>query len=247
MTTPRAVASCTRRRLRALSGGIVALALMAAARSARAEAPPGRIVIDRDVARFYAPETGGAAHPRFVDERTLAFETRLEAMAARSDETGDYPEELVRSALDHHIAEELLASLARKLIDGSLPAKRPSDAELARIGEDLGLAWFARLGGRARVDAAAAAEGLDATEVDALVRRLALAAFYLDRAVSPILKPSEESLRDAFRSTAQPFAGRAFEDVRPALARWVTLERVRSAEAAFFQTARSRVVVVVTR
>jgi hypothetical protein len=231
----------------------VALAAMAAATLTTmlvaADTPPARVVVDRAVVRFYAPETGGTAHPRFIDERMLAFETRLEALAegASSAPDGDYPERLVRGALEHHVTEELLAGLAHKLIDGSPPGKRPDAAQLASIGDDLAEAWYERLGGRARVEAAAEAEGMDPTEVEGLLSRQALAAWYLDRAVTPVLKPSEEQLRDVFRSSAHPYGGRAYDEVRPALSRWFVLERVRLAESTFYQAARAHVVMVVTR
>jgi hypothetical protein len=229
---------------------LVGGAAVASPQRASAQAPPPRAVVDRAVVRFYAPETGGTAHPRFIDERTLAFEARLEALAegaATAQAADGYPERQVRSALEHDITEELLAGLARKLIDGSPPTKRPDAAELASIGDDLAEAWYERLGGRARVDAAASAEGLDPTEIDAILARQALAAWYLDRAVTPVLKPSEEQLRDVFRSSAQPYVGRSFEDVRPALSRWFVLQRVRLAESTFYQAARAHVVLVVTR
>ena len=213
-----------------------------------AQAQPARLVVDRAVVRFYAPETGGTAHPRFIDERTLAFEARLEALAEGPMQAEDgYPERMVRGALEHDVTEELLAGLAHKFIDGSPPSKRPDAAELASIGDDLAEAWYERLGGRARVEAAAAAEGLDPTEIDAILARQALAAWYLDRAVTPVLKPSEEQLRDVFRSSGHPFTGKSFEDARAALARWFVLQRVRLAESSFYQAARAHVVMVVTR
>ena len=39
------------------------------------------VLVDRAVVRFEAPETGGARRPRFVFERELSFEARLEALA----------------------------------------------------------------------------------------------------------------------------------------------------------------------
>ncbi len=216
--------------------------------SAHADTAPPRTVLDRAVVRFYAPETGGTAHPRFVDQRTLAFEARLESMAERPEGIGDgYQDRHVRAALEHHVGEEMLASLAHKLMGGAPASRRPSDADLARVGQDLSAALFERLGGKAQVEAAAAAEQLDATELDAIFHRQALAAWYLDRAVSPILQPSEEQLREVFRTSTHPYRGRPFDEVRTDLARWFVMERVRAAETAFYQGARTRVVVVVTR
>src|SRR5258708_17884756 len=104
-----------------------------------------------------------------------------------------------------------------------------------------------RLGGRARVDEAAKAEQLDPQEVAAIFRRGALAAWYIDRALTPILHPSEEQLRDVYRTSGHPYRGQPLEEVRAALGRWFVVERARVAEGAFLQAARSRVKIIVTR
>jgi hypothetical protein len=223
----------------------VALAAVIGSVAAKAEPRPA---VERTVARFSAAEIGGAAHPRFVEERLLAFETRLEVMAEKAEGTGEaYQERHVRDALEHHVGEELLASLANKLIVESPPSRRPTEEELDRIEQDLGAAELERLGGRARVEAAAAAEQLDPSVVDALLRRQAMSAWYLDRAVTPILQPSEEHLREVFRSSAHPFRGQPFEQARTALRRWLVAERLRAAESAFFQAARAHVRIIVSR
>jgi hypothetical protein len=230
------------------AAGFAALSALIAAGPAVAETAPTRTVLDRAVARFYAPETGGAARPRFVEQRTLAFEARLEAMAEKPEGIGDgYQDRHVRAALEHHVGEEVLASLAHKLIGGSPANRRPSDADLARVRQDLADALFERLGGKTQVEAAATAEQLDALELDSILRRQALAAWYLDRAVSPLLQPSDEQLREVYRTSTHPYRGRPFDEIRPELARWFLMERVRAAETAFYQGARTRVVVVVTR
>jgi hypothetical protein len=227
----------------------LALAVLAYGRNGRAETTaPARAVVDRAVVRFYAPETGGTAHPRFVDQRVLAFEARLEALAEKPESFGaDYQERHVRAALDHHVGEEMLDSLAHKLIGGSAAARRPTDEDLARIERELGTALYERLGGRAQVEGAAAAEQLDAAEIATLLHRQALAAWYLDRAVAPLLEPTEEQLREVYRTSAHPFRGQPFEQIRSALSRWFVIERVRVAETAFYQGARTRVTVIVTR
>jgi hypothetical protein len=239
-------------RARAIPGRLAAtlLALVAITSPAWAQ-PPHRAaardsVLVRVAVRFWAPETGGAAHPRFIDDRTLAFEARLAAMSERQEGAGEgYEERHVRDALDHAVGEEMLASLAYKLIAELPGAKRPGEAELARIQEELGTATFDRLGGRARVDKAATAEGLDGADVEALLRRQALAAWYLDRVVTPVLSPTEEQLRDVYRTAANPFRGQPFDAARANLARWLVVDLVRSAEDAFLQSARSRVKVVI--
>ncbi|HEV3189253.1 MAG TPA: hypothetical protein VGY54_02090, partial [Polyangiaceae bacterium] len=211
-------------------------------------ASPPRAIVDRAVVRFYAPEVGGTAQPRFVSERTLAFEARLEAIADRPDSAGEgYDERQVRAALDHHVTEEMLVSLAHKLIEGSLPGQRPSQADLAEVEQELSAALFDKLGGQARIEAAARAELLGASEVEAMLRRQALAAWYIHRAVTPILHPTDEQLRGVFRTAAHPYRGQSFEQARAGLRRWFVIERVRVTESAYLQAVRSRVRIVVTR
>jgi hypothetical protein len=221
-------------------------ALLLVASAASAETTP-HAVVDRAVVRFLSPETGGAAHPRFVLERTLALEARLEAMAEKGGIGEAYQDRDVRAAMEHDVAEQMLASLAEKLIADSPAEKRPGLGEVPRVEAQLGPALVERLGGRARVDEAAQAEHIDGPEVDTLLHRAALAAWYLDRAVTPILHPSDEQLRDVFRTSAHPYRGQPFEQVREGLARWFVVERVRVAESAFLQSARSRVKIIVTR
>jgi hypothetical protein len=229
-------------------GALVSVLVPGLEGPARADTVQPHAVMERAVVRFYSPEMGGAAHPRFVDQRVLAFEARLESMAERPEGIGDgYQERHVRAALEHHVGEEMLASLANKLIGGSPPSRRPSESDLARIGTDLGAALDDRLGGKAQVEAAAAAEQLDQEELEVITRREALAAWYLDRAVSPLLQPTDEQLREVFRTSAHPFRGRPFDEVRTPLARWFVVERVRVAETAFYQGARTRVTVVIMR
>jgi hypothetical protein len=227
-----------------------ALALLATlcAPSANAQTTPARAVVDRAVVRFYAPEVGGTAQPRFVSERTLAFEARLEAIADRPDSVGDgYDERQVRAALDHHLTEEMLVSLAHKLIEGSLPGQRPSQADLAEVEQELSAALFDKLGGQARVEAAARAELLDVSDVEAMLGRQALAAWYIHRAVTPILHPTDEQLHEVFRTGAHPYRGQSFEEARVRLRRWFVIERVRVTENSYLQAVRSRVRIVVTR
>jgi hypothetical protein len=231
--------------VRAFCSAIVAAAVWSSPASlASAESRPA---FDRTVVRFSAPEIGGAAHPRFIGERELAFEARLSAMSEKTEGAVEYEERHVRDALERHVGEEVLASLASKLIADTPPSRRPTEAELAQLDEEVGGAELDRLGGRARVEAAAAAEQLDGSVLDALLRRETLAVWYLDRAVTPILQPSEEHLREVFHSSAHPFRGQPFDRVRPALRRWLIVERLRAAESAYFQGARAHVRIIVSR
>jgi hypothetical protein len=228
------------------AAALSALLLVFLPRAATAETAP-RAVVDRAVVRFFSPETGGTGYPRFVLERELALEARLEAMAENGGIGQGYKERDLRAALEHDVAEQILATLAEKLIAESPAGKRPGLGEVPRVEAELGPALLERLGGRERVEEAARSEQLEPAEVDALLHRAALAAWYLDRAVTPLLHPSDDQLRDVYRTSAHPYRGQPYEQAREALARWFVVERVRLAEGAFLQSARSRVRIIVTR
>jgi hypothetical protein len=98
--------------------------------------------------------------------------------------------------------------------------------------------------GKPAIERAEKLEGVEPSELDAILERQARAALYVERAVTPILAPNEDQLRETYRTTSHPFRGRPFEDIREDLARWVVVERFRSAEQAYLQSARARVTVV---
>ena len=204
-----------------------------------APARGAEVTLDRTIVRFDAPETGGALHPRFVFERELAFEARLEASSDSEHVDGPVPylDRHVRAAIERHVAEELLANLAMD------PEPTPADID-RRLGPALAV-LEQRVGGRERLDRALAAEGLDATELDRLVRREARASLYVDRMIAPMLEPSEAELMEVHRSTASPFRGRRFDEVVTPLRRWYVAERLSAALGVFYQNARARVHVVV--
>jgi hypothetical protein len=204
-----------------------------------AQAPsPARVIVDRVAVRFYAPETGGSLRPRFVTERMLAFESRLEAMGEEGfGLSGGFQERHLRAALDRHIAEELLSSLS---IEGG-----KESLDLPRIADDFRGDLEQRTGGADALRAAAAAEGIDSSEVDAMLRRYARAALYIDRNVAPLLSPTDEELREVYRTSAHPFRSRKYDEAKVDLRRWLLAERLKAAEASFLQTARTRIKVVI--
>jgi hypothetical protein len=200
--------------------------------------PNDRAVLDRVAARFYAPETGGSARPRFITERTLSFEARLIAMSEQGSSVETPPQERhLRLALDRHVTEELLSSLG---IEG---AKDTFD--LSGLADESRSEFERRIGGAAPLARAAAIEQIEPEEVEAFFLRHARAVYYLDRHVTPLLAPSEEQLRDVFHTSAHPFRDQNFEDVRKNFVRWFVAERVKAVESTFLQTARSRVKIVV--
>ena len=223
------------------------LAMSSVGSSGRAQSPPApassapeRHHVDAVAARFYSPETGGPERPLFITERTLAFEARLEALQEGYGGGNDqqaYAERHVRAALEHHVAEEMLSRLPYE--------NPPSLPDLARQIHDVGTALVTRIGGEGVLLAAAAKEGIAPIEVDAMLRRQAKAGIYIDRAISPILHPSEDQLREVFRTAAHPYRGMSFDDARQNLERWFVAERLRVAKSAFLQTARTRVKIIV--
>ncbi len=218
--------------------------LFASGASHAQQAPPPnngavaeRRAIDSVAVRFYAPETGGAARPLFVTERFLAFEARIEALTESfHDAKLPYLERHARAALEHHVAEEMLSRLPLE--------HAPPPAELEKIIADVSQALITRIGGVIPMAQAAAAEGLAPVEVDAMLRRQAKAAIYIDRSISPILKPSDDQLREVYRTASHPYRALSFAEAHVDLERWFVAERIRVAESAYLQTARTRVRII---
>ncbi len=216
---------------------VIALAALFAAAPALAQGgdqTPSFVTADSVTVRFFAPDLGGAARPRFVTARQLSFEARL--FALEEDPSGVVQPRHVRAALDAHVADEML---------GALPLESAPDAKaIAQAVETLRGALEQRVGGASAIERAEKLEGITPREVDAMFVRQARAALYIDRALSPILASTEDQLRETYRTTSHPFRSRRFEDARDDLARWITLERFRSAEQAYLQSARARITVV---
>jgi hypothetical protein len=197
-----------------------------------------RAIVDRVAVRFYAPETGGTSRPRFITERSLSFEARLLAMSEQGTGAQTPPEERhLRQAIDRHVAEELLSSL------GTRGGKEAPD--LSRLAGDARAELEERIGGPGPLGEAALAERIDPEEVQYIFLRQARAAYYLDHNVTPLLYPDEEQLHEVFRTAAHPFRNKPFEDVRKPFTRWLVAERLKAAESAFLQTARTRVKIVI--
>jgi hypothetical protein len=237
MPSPRGVAA----KLAALS---VLAGAIASAQPARADDPsapptpePVAAILDRVAVRFYAPEAGGNQRPRFITERTLSFEARLIAMSEQSASPEAPPQDRhLRTALERHVAEELLSLLG---IEGG---KDPPD--LSRLADDARAELEARVGGEGPLRLAAQVEHIDPEEVESFFLRHARAEYYLDRNVAPLLSPPEDQLREVFRTSAHPFRGKHFDDVRKEFSLWFIAERVKAAESTFLQTARTRVKIV---
>lgn len=225
--------------MKRLFAGLVLAALSWSAFPAGAEPGPARgaprsAILDRALVRFSAPETGGSRFPRFVFERVLAFEARLEALADpdRTQSGEPYRERHVRAALERHIAETLLSSLRIE--------PEPTAAQMVRQTEAARAILVERVGGLAALAQAAAAEGVDERELLSILRRQARASLYLDRMVTPMLRPSDAELRNLQTSAPAPFRARPFEQVSGALRRWYVARRLSTALATFYQNARSR-------
>ncbi len=202
--------------------------------SAVAHAEP--VTLDRVVVRFYAPETGGVEHPRFIYERRLAFEARVEALSDQDRGSEEaYRERHISAALERHISEVLLASLRIE--------PEPTEAVMARQVELAHKLMADRVGGEDALTAAERAEGISSAELSGILRRQARASLYLDRMVAPMLRPSEAELEAIQRSAPAALQSEPFIRVRPLLLRWYVSRRLASAMSSFFQEARSRVTV----
>jgi hypothetical protein len=196
--------------------------------------------IDRVVARFTAPETGGVASPRFILERELAFEARLEALADSGfavTVTKPYLDRHVRAALERHMAETLLESLEI--------TPEPSPVDLHVRMRSARLALVEQVGGEGALSELQRAEGLDPKEIGPLLARRARASLYLDRMVATMLTPSDTELRIVHRTTRTPFSAQPYEAVAPLLARWYVGQRLNAAVRAFYEGARSRIKVAI--
>jgi hypothetical protein len=191
------------------------------------------------VVRYYAPDLGGAERPRFITERQLFFEARLQMIAEQSAETR--PEDRhVQSALDTHVAETMLAKL---------PLERgPSIKEMNEAFLEVRQAFIQRYGGPDRILLLAREQGLDDAELTEIVQRKVQAAIYMDRQMAPFLKPSDDQLREVYRTAAHNFRSRPYEQVKPDLTRWFVMERMQVLSLAFLQGARARVKIsIITR
>ena len=195
------------------------------------------VVVERAIARFWAPDTGGVQRPHFIYEHVLAFEARVEALAdpGRGSGAEPYRARHVSGALERHVAETLLAGLH---ID-----PEPSEAVLLRQVQAARVRLVERVGGDAQLQGAALAEGLGARDLLELLRRQARASLYLDRMVAPMLDPSNAELQALHRTRHNPFRDLAFERIEPGLRRWYVAQRLTAAVQNFYQNARSRITV----
>lgn len=194
----------------------------------------GALSVDHAVARFHAPDTGGAESPYFVYRRVLAFEARLEALgdSHRGNDAAPYRERHVTAALERHVAETLLSGLR---ID-----PEPTQIDLDRQIRDARASLLGRIGGEAALRDAARAEGMGDRDVFELLRRQARASLYLDRMIAPMLAPSEAELATLHRTQRTPFRDLPFELARVPLRRWYVTQRLSAALQAFYQNARGR-------
>lgn len=212
----------------------------ASAQQPRRSRPQSGFVLERAVVRYIAPETGGSRSPRFIFERVLAFEARLEALADPDRSIGSaapYRERHVRAALERDIAESLLASLRIE--------PEPAAAALVRQTEAARAMLLERIGGPEELERAARAEGIDDREILRMLRRQARASLYLDRMVAPMLAPSDAELYNLHRTLATPFRALPYEKAAAPLRRWYVGRRLAAALTAFYQNARARLQIVV--
>jgi hypothetical protein len=199
--------------------------------------------VDRVVVRWFSRETGGVTKPRFIMARVLAFEARVEALSERSKLRTPFGNKHVRSAIQRHITESMLANLP---VD-----PKPTPKQVATYAEAARTFLAQRIGkgdaalGNKRLDEARRAEAMTNEELDALLRRRARASWYLDKMIAPMLKPSELDLREVHRRGETPFTEMRFEDAEAQLLQWYVSTRLAAALDRYFRNARTRVKVFV--
>jgi hypothetical protein len=194
------------------------------------------VAVDRVVARFTAPEIGGVSSPRYVFERELAFEARLEALSdgsfeARADEP--YLERHAHAALERHMAETLL--------EGQEIAPEPTRVELDGRVRAARVSLEQQVGGERSLAFAMSAEGIEPGELYRLLWRRARASLYLDRMVASMLTPGDAELMIVHRTMATPFSAQPYEQIAPQLRRWYIAQRLNTAVRAFYESARARI------
>jgi hypothetical protein len=199
-----------------------------------AQAQQTTAAIDRAVVRFHAPELGGVAAPRYVFERELAFEARIELLSESQnlDEDG-YPERVVKAALARHVAETILEALPVS------PPPTPRELSLRVI--EARLALEQRVGGGQKLSLALEAEGLEARELYRVLQRQARASIYLDRMVAPMLEPTQAEMRLLHQAGRTPFSRLQYEKVQEPLRRWLVASRLQNAIASYYEAARGRI------
>jgi hypothetical protein len=169
-----------------------------------------------------------------LTEREVAFFTRIEALIEQTSlEPGEYPDRYVRSGVDRVVARMMLSRL--------MVGRGSEPPDLPRLVVEAKLELADRIGGEKVLEETMNREGIDDRELTVFLRDQVRATYYIDRAITPIVAVSEESLREAYRSTLHPFRGSRFDDARARLRRWLVTERLRTAELEFLQGARARI------
>jgi len=232
---------------RSLGGGrlpkcarAIAFAVWISSLPLAAQAGPAPQLFDRAVIRYFAPDLGGAPTPEFIFERELAFESRLQALSDPDqprDAARPYLDRHVRSAIERHIAESLMANLR---VDPP-----PSEDELDRQTDSARRLLSDRVGGWTLLAAAANVEGISEREVTILLRRQARASIYLDRMVAPMLFPTRTELRQVYASERHPYTQSSFDEVEPLLRNWWISHRLSDAVEQYFSNARQRIVLTI--
>lgn len=189
--------------------------------------------IDRTVVRWAARSSNSNDRPRFIAARELAFEARIEALSEGRKLTQPFSDQHVRAAIQRHITEEILAELP---VD---PPPAPKD--IGRYAEDARVVIEQQVGGRAALNLAANAEGVNAEELNALLRRRARASYYLDKMVAPMLQPSDADLREVHRRGDTPFTTSPFAQVEEKVRNWYVSVRLRTALDSYYRGVRSKV------
>lgn len=193
-----------------------------------------RVPFDRVAVRYSAPETGGALTPRFLFDRQVAFLVRVEAILEDGALSEGYIDRHLRTTVERHIAEQMLAALQ---VRSSEPANLPARVKIAR--ED----WV-RLVGAAAFEESMRAEGISEGELTAMLQDRVRAMEYLDKEITSFTQPSEDDLYASFRASPHPYRNKKYDDARQEFLRWYELTRYRALSLDYLQGVKSRTTIV---
>jgi hypothetical protein len=224
-----------------LACALLCAAGLSAAGAAQADVEPPAparevTLVDRVAVRYTTPETGGVSRVRVLTERELVFLGHIEAVLEGVEDPSS--ERTVRAAAERAMADDMLSAL--------LVRRGTEPMDLERTAKELREELCLRLSGCAELSNWLRAAGLSESELREMLLVKGRALFYVHRFVAPVMRPTEEELREAFRTTPSPFREGRFEDIRAQFARFLVFERMRLAEVEFFQAARNRVRVAYT-
>ncbi|WP_156864971.1 hypothetical protein [Pajaroellobacter abortibovis] len=194
-------------------------------------------MVDQVAVRFYLPELGGVEKPRFITQRMLAFEARIQSLISRrkgAPEEGEVTDRSIQIALEVHLAEEIFSFLAEDILTREPALLKPMLQYVRTI-------FYEQVGGIGPLLKMAEKEGLGESELGALIERRTRAFLYVNSAFTDLLHPSEEDLNTLYRVIFSSLDPPSFDDeVRRKLVHQFSQARFNQVALSFLQAAQFR-------